>query len=334
VPGGVRFSYSVTPDLFRVVASVALPEYLAVWVEGDEEAGDFRWLHLWRYAGGSFVEVIRADVEIPDINDSALTASLQVIQSDPAETVGDGSLLWATPGTIWTYDPVADQLYTMATFGVPSVPIWNPADGWIYYLDNLSDSGDLQLRRVRADLTGDVEVSTAAIGALFEDGLFWLTDAAFYALGQQTSDPFEVRVIGRWPLDGSTPTSVELDAEYPIPAAPLRHGLPWAADAALWARTEAGVLRLARFDGPGTIADLWPDPWAEWEDPGGGAQPMLSLSLNPDRTEVVVYAALADGGSTRGIIRTDGGAESGGAPAVTVVSAHEGTFPDYLFAMD
>lgn len=324
-----------SPDVFGgQVPSVTAAEYLAIWVEGAEEAGDFRWLHLWRYVGGSFVEVIRADVEIPDIGNAALSASLQVIVEDPAETVGAGSLLWTGSGVLYSYDPVADQLYSLTTFGIHSVALWNPADGWVYYVDNLSDSGDLQLRRVRADMTGDVEVSSAVMAALFEGGLFWLTPAAFYALGEQTGSPFEMRVVGKWPLDGSAPSSTTLGAEFPIPAAPLRHGLPVETDAAIWAATDGAGLRLARFDGPSTIGYLWPDPWAEWEDPGGTARPILSLSLSPDGTEAVVYAGLDDGGGPSGIIR--GGLEvvGGGSPEILVVSEHEGNAPDFMFAMD
>lgn len=325
----------VTPDVLGVrrPAVVAGNSYLGVWVEGEEEAGDFRWLHLWSYVEGAFQSVIRADVEIPDIGNARLSESLQVIPTDPAGLVADGSLIWGDGAKIWAYDPVAETLYEHTCFGVASVPIWG-FDGWVYFLDNLTDSADFQLWRIRADMTAPLELSTVAIAADFEVGRYWLTGEAYYALGEETSDPFEAVIVGKWPLDGSPPSSLDIGTPETIPAAPLRHGLPLATDDAIYAQVSGSNVMLGQFTGPDTLALLWPGDYAEWEDPGGTARPILSLSLSADRSEAILYAALADGGSTRGIIRSGLGVIGGGAPTVVEVEDNDGTFPDFMFALD
>lgn len=325
----------VTPDVLGVQrpAQVAGLAYLGVWVEGEEEAGPSRWLHLWSYVEGAFQSVIRADVEIPDIGNARLSASMQVIPTDPAGLVGDGSLLWGDGAKVWVYDPVADVLYDYVTNGVASAPLWG-FDGWIYFLDNLTDSGDLQLWRIRADLTSPLELSSASIGALFESGRYWLTGEAYYALGEETSSPFEVVILGKWPLDGSATSSQDIGTPEVIPSAPLRHGLPLATDDAIYAEVSGSNVMLGKFTGPATLSLLWPSDYAEWEDPSGGVRPILSLSLSADRSEAVIYAGLADGGSTRGIIRSGLGVVGGGAPTVVALEDNGGTFPDFLFALE
>lgn len=334
----------VTPDVLGVRRpSVAVNEYLAVRAVEDE-FGEVTHLHLWRYAGGSFAEELAVlDAAVLETSfgsraDIAATASM--IHEDPASLVGV-SLMWGSSGAVHLIDLDALVYYrgeSTAANPVPYAPIWG-GDGWIYYMIPGEDSPneDPRMHKIRADMTGDVEVSvlTPEVAPFNFGGLAHVAGGSYHVYSPAALSGASVDQIGVFPLNGDPASEIDADGTAVVIDQPYHYGVATPAGDAIYLLGATGELRLGRFTAPDTEALLWPAEWAGWEDPAGLAGSVLSLSLNPAGTEAVVYAALASGGSTRGILRTDLEAKTGSDPVLIVeVEQHEGAYPDFVFALD
>jgi hypothetical protein len=316
----VRFRYSVTPNLFRVVAPTTHP-YVAV--RAIESGGEVVEMRAWRYLDGAYGSDL--GTLAGSFGDRAeIAAAIGVISSDPAGLVAAGSIYWSR--AVWDFE--AETLHTFSTSPATttSPPIWG-GDGWLYWLDWRGDVSTVQLRRVRADGTSIQDVSDTLFDGDFPEpfGLCHLTPEAMvcYRPGPEAGSE---RVLV-FPRDGSSPSVEPAPGIGYAPAAPFRCGLPQSAGQAVFLLTSGSEVRAWRYTEPASEAALWPSSWATWDDPNGSAE-VLSHSLSADGSELVVYRA------NGGLIRVPAGVQAGDPPAAIAVEAHGGETPDFMLPLD
>lgn len=320
MPGGVRFRYSVTPRLLRVVAA---HEYTGIFME--HTAGDVSFLHVKRYRGSAFAEILGvldgAGEGIGIGTRQSVAASITSIPEDSAGLVGDHSIAWCAETRVMVYDPSVPAVFELLNPAetVISPPIY--LDGWLYYLAARGDLATMRLRRTRCNLTAG-----SAVGDTIDDP----DSGVVSPFCQLTADAMYCRrtdVVLRFALAGGTPESNALPGATPEPDAPFRCGLPLAGDTAYFLLTSGSDVAAYRFTGPTTETPLWPASWATWADPNG-SDPVLSHSLSPDASEVAIYKAKG------GLLRVPVDAQSDPSPAAITVGAHAGQIPDFMLARD